>query len=139
MNFKLKCSDEEWCDWLNTINKLCCCQLQAKSECVKVPGDNRPHIEIKLGDIKFLALIDSGANASFISLSAWSKLSRLFPDSFQTDNCEVFSADWSDLEVHGTAELPVTFGKRKFKFVFIILHKMKHDVVFGADICNFIN
>ena len=81
INFKSNRDASEWSDWLEKV-KFFCCKNEPVFECTKVPGDNRPFIEIYIGNINLLALIDSGANASFISLAVWRKLSKSFQNSF---------------------------------------------------------
>ena len=113
--------------------------MEILTSALRVPGDNRPYISMLLGSIPFKSLVDSGANKSILNQSAWRKLSQQFGSQLKSSELTVTSVDGSPQEVLGTVNLPVTYGKRKFSFDFIVMPSSSVSVIVGSDLCRFLN
>ena len=102
-------------------------------------NENRPFVRIRLGDLEYNALIDSGANVSVINESVWKILGKTFEHLWSHSDVKIKGVHGSLQSTFGVVNLPVVYGKRRSSFSFLILSNCVEPVILGADFCREMN
>jgi len=92
------------------------------------PDSLTPLVKIKEFDI--LALIDTGASASFVSLEHILNFKIAYTKQF-LGHCEI--ADGSKQRCFGSAMITFTMGSRTFSEKFFVIKNLNFNLVIGAD------
>ena len=109
-----------------------CCKYFSK-------GENRLFVKIEVGELKCDALIDSGASVSVISESVWKILRRSYEHLWNCSDVKIKGVHGSLQSTFGMVNLPITYGKRRLNFSFLILSNCAEPVILGADFCRELN
>lgn len=103
---------------------------------VKQVMDNRPYIELKLCDLKVVALLDSGANRSFVGRRGVRLLSQLNLK-IRSPFCRyVTTADGKRQLVTGSVDLPLYIGSTCKIISALVVPSLNHSFILGMDFCK---
>jgi len=129
-----------WSAWLSKVRGFCkFSSVSQFSSLHTLSTDNRPLVNINIGNFNFIALIDTGANRSLIGGLAWNQLRSCYGHCLKPVHFEVFTADGSQQSVLGSIQLPVSSCDRVGEFNFLIVPTITHSIVIGADFCAAFN
>lgn len=132
MNLSLDRNSNEWQEWLRTIHnyftygEICPLLINKRN-------DNRPYIEIKILDMVFIGMLDSGANRSIINSKFANKLKSLGFESYTLHEGHVATADGVTHKLSEVFDVPVNFDNQ---FHVISLGEMDnsiHEIILGKD------
>ena len=88
-------------------------------------------VPIQVGNVKYNALIDTGATRSVISESCYRNL--MLPTPKQVYNIDVRSASGNRLKTIGMTECAFSLGKQPYTYNFLICKDLSRPMILGLD------
>ena len=102
-----------------------------------VPLKPRSTIAVYVNGYKIYALIDTGADHSFISQKCYEKIPRI-EEYKQLDGHmpDVTAADARRLKLEGVYKLPIEIGDHQFNLRVVLMPDLVRDMILGTDFCR---
>ena len=99
--------------------------------------ENRPLIDIEIENCPTEALIDSGSQASLISIELWNELKKRNPNlTLGPAESSLKAANGSIIHVMGAKMFKTTFNNNVLQLTFIVVAGLKCNCLIGADIMD---
>lgn len=100
----------------------------------RVQGDNRPHLKVRIYDVEFCSLLDSGASQSIVGARGWEILKRLVGVRLiPVENVRVTVANGKTCEPLGRVDLPICLEGRVRVIKCLVVPEVRMSLVLGID------
>lgn len=102
---------------------------------VKVAGDNRHHIEVKIFGEKIIALLDNGAQQSVLGnkMIDWIKKRKI---NISKTNAIISVANKNENKCEGLIDLKIEYNDKVKSFDALLCSAITHDLILGQDFCQ---
>ncbi|KAG5862988.1 hypothetical protein JTB14_030508 [Gonioctena quinquepunctata] len=98
--------------------------------------DNRPFVLVAIGDVKFHALLDTGATRSYASKTVGEHCIYLGLTPVRQSVTQTRQADGSLCAVTQASSTTMTIGQERFGYELLIHPHLTVDIVFGMDVLS---
>lgn len=96
-------------------------------------GDNRPHLEIQIDDLKVRALLDSGSNVTILGGGAGDVIQHLGLEKIQEQPGMIITADGTEQPIKYTLNIVYTFNGLQRLVKTLVIPAIKKPLVLGMD------
>lgn len=129
-------SETEWAAWLESIKNFWNSSKNQKGLASVLfspeSGDSRPFLKVRLLDLEFCGLLDSGATISLLGNNSHRRLMEL-GYSLQPLEKIVEAANGGNMKVTGVMNLPITFQDKTRVLSLYVVPGATNEVIFGVD------